>query len=206
VQYIGAIMSPKAITLAMLALLSLGVAKRVLHQGTDAGVSQEHAEFVAKVAKFVAKGADTMNAEASQEQVELATSEAVKDADAVNTEASQEQVELTTNGVSQEQIELATKEAEGMMADADFRKRLQEIEEEVNANPESQKELEAYAEELSADPDLQKQVASMQEQIKAMKAKQPSPHSLLEVSENSDTSSSMWQRFAMLLLASEDAA
>merc|ERR1712129_18292 len=136
----------------------------------------------------------------------LATSEALKDADAVNTEASQEQVELTTNGVSQEQIELATKEAEGMMADADFRNRLQEIEEEVNANPESQKELEAYAEELSADPDLQKQVASMQEQIKAMKGKQPSPHSLLEVSENSDTSSSMWQRFAMLLLASENAA
>jgi len=193
-------MSPKTITLAMLALLSLGVAKRVL------STSEEHAEFVAKVAKFVAKGADAMNAEASQEQVELATSEESKDADAVNTEASQEQVELTTNGVSQEQIELATKEAEGMMADADFRKRLQEIEEEVNANPESQKELEAYAEELSADPDLQKQVASMQEQIKAMKSKQPSPHSLLEVSEDSGTSSSMWQRFAMLLLASEDAA
>jgi len=177
-------MLPKVVTVALLALLGVAVAKRIQDQGVDNGMRE---------------ALEGMDAGVSQEQAEGATQEAWS-----RSEAWKEHVKLATSEVSQKQIELALKEAEGMMADADFSKQLQALEEQVNADPKLQKQLEAYEEELSANPDIQKRLALVQEQTEAMAPEQPFSAALLEVDENSSGSWSMRQALAMLLLASDD--
>lgn len=175
-------MVSKVVVVALLGLLGVAVAKRIQDQGVGNGK----------------RGAsDGAEAGASQEQVETEEKEAWSGA-----HPWKEYVKLATNEVSQEQIDLALKEAEELMADADFRKQFHAIEEQVDADPQLQKQLQAIEEELSADPNIQKRLALVQKETDAMAAEQPSP-SLLEVGQDSDGSWSMRQALAMLLLASD---